>query len=166
MSRGILPLAALSVFLLVVLVLELVSGETVPAAADVPVPAVPAVPAAAADDAAADAREALAELVQTILARPLFSQGRRAAAVAEGGGGGAAEEMPRLAGVIVAPDERRAIFVGAGDHPLVVREGGSVGRYVVRAIAPGQVTLAIAPGQADADRQQIIHPSYAKGTMP
>ncbi len=66
--------------------------------------------------------------------------------------------LPRLAGVVVAPGGRRAIFAPAEGRPLVVPEGGHIGRYVVRAIMPGQVTLS------DAEQQLVVRPSHAKGT--
>lgn len=79
----------------------------------------------------------------TLLARPLFTPGRRppAAAAAAEPPAAAAAEPPRLAGVLAAPDGARAIFAAEG-RALVVGEGGAVGPFTVRAIADGVVTLA------------------------
>lgn len=106
-------------------------------------------PAGEATDAAADG---LAGLARSILARPLFIPGRHPPAPASAP---ADEELPRLAGVIVTPGGRRAIFAPAAGPAVVVPEGGMIGRYVVRSIAPGQVTLL------DSGQQHVIHPAYA-----
>lgn len=159
MSRVILALASLAAVLVAVLALELLAMPDPVAGPPEATPAPPALPVAASNTPA-EARDKLDVLVQTVLARPLFTPGRRPAPAAEGPAGAADADLPRLAGVIVAPSGRRAIFVSADAHSLVVQEGGSVGRYVVRSIAPGQVTLV------DAERQQVIRPSHAKGTMP
>ena len=148
----LLPLAAL---LAVTLLLELLagpeSGEDIP----LPPPAAPA-PPPAAPDAAGDP----AGLVQTILARPLFSLNRRPAATPDGSAAATSDTLPRLAGVIVGPGGGRAIFAPAEGRPLVLPEGGHIGRYLVRSIVPGQVTLS------DAGRDLVIRPSLVKGSMP
>jgi hypothetical protein len=167
MSRPILLLACLAAALSLALALELLAGPEQPAdvaAAPAPPPAAatPATPPPAGDDA----EDALGELVQTVLARPLFSPGRRpappmAAAASDAPAAAAGQEdLPRLSGVIVAPGGRRAIFAPAEGHPLVVPEGASIGRFVVHSIAPGQVTLS------DTERQHVLRPSHAKGTKP
>ena len=79
---------------------------------------------------------------------------RRGAAAA------ASDDLPRLAGVIVGPGGGRAIFAPAEGRALVVPEGGHVGRYTVRSIVPGQVTLS------DSEREFVIRPSLAKGGIP
>ncbi len=75
------------------------------------------------------------------LARPLFSPDRRPPppAAAPGSASGPAEP-PRLTGILVTPDGRRAIFAGA-DQPLVLQEGGRIGSYLVQTIAAEQVTI-------------------------
>jgi hypothetical protein len=161
-TRPAVLLLSLAAVLSALLALQLLPGPE----PDEPLPTLPA--PAAADPAAAgalpagqdDADAGLAVLVRTVLARPLFSQNRRPVASAGGSGATAIDSLPRLAGVIVAPGGNRAIFAPAESRPLVLAEGGHIGRYVVRAIAPGQVTLS------DAEGQLVIRPSYAKGTMP
>ncbi len=164
-------LLSLAVVLSVALALELVTGPD----PDEDGPAPPAslaagTPAAAAaagapplgkdGDGKDNTNDGLASLVRTMLARPLFNPNRRPAATADGSAAGASDTLPRLAGVIVGPGGRRAIFAPAEGRPLVVPEGGRIGRYVVRSIVPGQVTLS------DAEQQLVIRPSHAKGTMP
>ena len=161
MTRTTLLLASLAGLLSAALALELLAG---PEPDDDP-PARPAAPAAALPPAgppagAENADDNLDGPAQSMLARPLFSPGRRPAAVAEGAGGGESDTLPRLAGVIVAPGGGRAIFAQGQGRPLVVAEGGRIGRYVVRAIVPGQVTLS------DAERELVLRPSLAKGGMP
>lgn len=79
-----------------------------------------------------------AELAASILARPLLSPGRRPPAAARAAT--PATELPRLTGIIISPDGSSAIFAGR-PRALVVPEGGRVGEYTVRQIAPGLVTL-------------------------
>lgn len=79
-----------------------------------------------------------ADLAATILARPLMSPGRRPPAAVRAAT--PATELPRLTGIIISPDGRSAIFAGK-PRALVIPEGGQVGDYTVRQIAPGLVTL-------------------------
>lgn len=81
-----------------------------------------------------------AEWAAVLRARPPFSPDRRPPAP---GPTAAAPEtpLPRLAGIMVTPEGRSAIFA-ARPQPLVVREGGIVGRFSIQRIEPGQVTLA------------------------
>lgn len=104
--------------------------------------------------------EALAELADRLIQRPLFSPDRRlapakveveAAAVAS-----IADGLPRLSGVIVAPNTRYAIFAGADGRPIRAQEGGSIGRFKVRTIEAGQVTVTGTEGE------QVLHPTFAK----
>jgi hypothetical protein len=77
---------------------------------------------------------------EAILARPLFNPSRRSApppASAEITG----SVPPRLSGVISNQSRRLAIFAAPDGKPIVVSEGDRVGPYVVRSIAPGEVTV-------------------------
>ena len=112
-------------------------------------------PMAAGGDAAAGPRPAaIAEpdpgpgWQATLLQRPLFSPSRRPP---PGAGAAGVSGLPRLAGVLVAPGDRHAIFAGG----IVVAEGGSVGRYTVQAIDAGQVTLRGPEGT------QVLRPAFA-----
>jgi len=111
----------------------------VPATAPLPAPvAPPLTPAGEADDAG--------RRVAEVLARPLFSPGRRPAAQAAAGTAAAAP-LPRMTGVIVTPAGRRAIFVNGAGKPTVVTEGERIGVYAVQSIEAGRVTLAGPDGQ-------------------
>ncbi len=94
----------------------------------------------------------------TALARPLFAPDRRPvpeprAAVAGGPGG---RDLPRLAGVLVAPGGGAAIFAAAGEgaKPLVLRVGDRVSEFEVKAIVAGEVTLTGPEGD------RVVRPSF------
>ena len=96
-----------------------------------------------------------AEWVATILARPLFSPDRRPPSEAPAArASGAPAGLPRLAGVVVGPFGRSAIFVPEGSKPMVVTEGGRVDAWTVRSIEVGTVQVS-GPGGA-----RTLHPSF------
>ncbi len=111
------------------------SDLMVPATAPLPAPAAPASTRAADAD---DAGRRVAE----VLARPLFSPGRRPAAQAAAAPPAAVAPLPRMTGVIVTPGGRRAIFANGAGKAVVVMEGGRIGAYDVQSIEAGRVTLA------------------------
>ncbi len=78
-----------------------------------------------------------------ILARPLFTPGRRPASDDH------AAPPPRLAGTVIGPDGvRLAILALPGrDRPLVLRQGGSGSGVSVIAVTPGRVLAALAQGR-------------------
>ncbi len=99
------------------------------------------------------------EWVAAILARPVFSPDRRpASAVASAPGERLPEGLPRLAGVLVGPFGRSAIFAADGRKPLVVGEGGHIDAWTVRTIAADTVQVS-GPGGA-----RTLHPSFASST--
>ncbi len=116
------------------------SDLVVSATAPLPAPAAPvSTPAADADNAG--------RRVVEVLARPLFSPGRRPAAQAAAAPPAAVAPLPRMTGVIVTPAGRRAIFVNGAGKPTVVTEGERIGAYAVQSIEAGRVTLAGPDGQ-------------------
>jgi hypothetical protein len=122
------------------------SDRMVPATAPLPAPAAPAsAPVAEADDAG--------RRVAEVLARPLFSPGRRPAAQAAGTGAATAA-LPRMTGVIVTPAGRRAIFANGAGKAVVVMEGGRIGAYDVQSIEAGRVTLA------GPDGKRVVAPAF------
>ena len=114
-------------------------------------------PVRAADmwaEPAADLPNHVGQDVASILARPLFSPGRRPLApdvVAEAAP--AAAVLPRLAGVLVTAAGKSAIFA-AEPRATVVQEGGKLGRFTVRSIEPGQVVVA------GPDGLRTVQPSF------
>ena len=85
--------------------------------------------------------------VATSLARPLFTRDRKPVGEHGTATAGATEVLPRLAGIAISPYGRRAIFAGDDGKPVVVREGGSVAGYTVRAIQPDLVRIDGPDGQ-------------------
>jgi hypothetical protein len=92
--------------------------------------------------------------VTAVLARPLFSPDRRPAADAASVAGSSLPGLPRLAGILVGPFGRSAIFAADGSKPIVVQEGGRVGAYTVRSIEVAQVQI-VGP-----DGVQVLNPSF------
>ncbi len=143
MSR-LLPLllGLLAAVLIAVITLELSdpeagSGAALPVAAPRRVAAGQPVPAI-------DTAGHVPQWAATILARPLFSHGRRPPAAQQVAGVAAAAplQMPRLTGVLVSSSSRSAFFAGAaGGRATVVGEGAKIGRYTVQRIEAGQVTV-------------------------
>lgn len=123
------------------------SDLMVPATAPLPAPAAPAsTPAADADGAG--------RRVAEVLARPLFTPGRRPAAQAAAAPPAAVAPLPRMTGVIVTPAGRRAIFANGAGKAVVVMEGGRIGAYAVQSIEAGRVTLA------GPDGQRVVAPTF------
>ena len=102
-----------------------------------PAAGLPAVPAR---HSATPGPDQAARWAATILARPLFSPGRRPPAAAAAPGA-APPALPRVAGIMVTPAGRRAIFAEKGTKPLVLGEGGQVSGFTVQSIQAGQVTV-------------------------
>lgn len=101
------------------------------------------------------------EWVETILARPLFSPSRRPPAVSAGPAAETVIGMPRLAGILISPDGKRAIFARpGGGKPLTTTEGDKIDRWTVLSIEMWQVTLS------GPDGSHVLHPSFENGTTP
>jgi hypothetical protein len=97
----------------------------------------------------------------TILARPLFSPGRRpphsnAGNDADNAGIGDA----RLAGIVVAPGHRFAIFAPTGAKPLVVTEGETISGWRVDSISPSEVSLT------GPDGTKTVQPKFDPNLAP
>jgi len=94
----------------------------------------------------------------TILARPLFSAGRRPPHAAAGARDEAAPDEARLAGIMIGRFGRRAIFApSGGGKPLVLGEGAEVNESTIRSIEPNQVVLASGA---------VLHPEFDKNRVP
>ncbi len=90
-----------------------------------------------------------------ILARPLFDPNRRPVE-AEAGSTPALDGLPRLAGVLVSPTGRIAIFAAASKgSPISLSEGGKIGPFIVENISAGQVVVK------GPDGTRTLHPSFA-----
>jgi hypothetical protein len=94
----------------------------------------------------------MAQEVNAILSRPLFSVGRRPEA-----GVTTSDEagLPRLTGLMVSPMGRVALFARShAGNVQAIAEGGRIGPYVVESIQPTGVTVLGPRGQ------QVIRPSF------
>jgi hypothetical protein len=125
-------------------------------------PAVPAiVPPRIEAGAHAGARMAVRDTdawARAILARPLFSIGRRPPKIAPPRSTGTQEGIPRLSGIMIAAGFKRAIFApDGGGKPLVLTEGEALADTSIRAIEPGAVVLASG---------EVLHPAYDKNRVP
>lgn len=101
----------------------------------------------------------LGRWVAAILDRPLFSPDRRPAPGAPTAVAGAG--VPRLTGIVMAPEEAVAIFRRAnGAKPLVVRAGELVDGWVVSTIGANGVDLR------KADARMTVTPQFDDGTAP
>ncbi|MDB5396483.1 MAG: hypothetical protein JWM91_3989 [Rhodospirillales bacterium] len=154
MSRTATMLALLAAVLAGLILLEL----SVPPGAN---PDATPGPASAQPDSGITRDQAggAAETVAAILARPLFRGDRRPApAEANGTASGQPTDMPRLAGILLSSDGRKAIFQPAGkDRAIVVVVGETVGNWHVQEIAADAVTLA-GPGGT-----RRLEPKFAAG---
>lgn len=79
----------------------------------------------------------------TALARPLLNPGRRPHS-APASSATLPASPPRLAGTVVSPAGKRAIFAASG-KPAIAEEGDHIGAWTVQAISAGTVTL-LGPG--------------------
>ena len=114
-------------------------SEPAPAPSAVSAPiAAPAVPAVLQTNSTTQ--------VDTLLARPLFSQTRRPPNVASpvGAAPSAAIPLPRMTAILIDGPRRSAIFAApgaSGGKPSVVAEGGRIGSFTVQTIEPQQVIV-------------------------
>ena len=89
-----------------------------------------------ADDASPDPAR-IQDWTQIVLARPLFSPSRRPASTVVAG-----PQQPRLSGIVMGPDGRRAIFAGDGDaRGIVAGIGQQAGAWQVQAIDQNSVKV-------------------------
>lgn len=141
-----LLLGSLTAALGAIVVLELVE-LALPEAAAISPRASDANPSAPAEAAPASEPD-LDALVRLILARPLFAPGRRPPApppVTNADNDKEEVKPPdlegRLAGTVITPDRREALFAREGERPLAVTEGEAVDGWTVRTIEPDRVVL-------------------------
>ncbi len=80
-------------------------------------------------------------IAETILARPLFTIGRRPHQEPARGNRFAGDGIPRLSGIMITPYGKRAIFMPDGGKPMVLAVGASIGDHTIRAIDRDGVVL-------------------------
>lgn len=105
--------------------------------------------ATAADGAASLSPGPVQAWTRSILARPLFSPSRRPPSVTVSG-----PERPRLAGIVLGPGDRKAIFAGSGTaRGVVAAVGQQAGAWRILAIDASGVRV-MGP-----DGVRLLHPS-------
>jgi hypothetical protein len=116
-----------------------VLGILATAEALAPQPAPPTVqPLATPRAAAVVPQEATGGLLAAIAARPLFRPDRRPVASRATPG----RAMPRLSGILMAGNERIALFTDSDGKTALAHEGDTIGAYRITKIAGGSVSLA------------------------
>lgn len=110
------------------------------------------------------------ELLSVILARPLFSSTRRPAPRNDDTIADSGLTDTRLAGIVIAPGHRIAIFASNGEKPLAVSEGQTVSGWRVERITAREVSLS-GPGgtktmQPKSDPNLAPPPTQARVNPP
>ena len=113
-------------------------------------------------DAAPQGGDAPADLATAILARPLFRPDRHPFPTNDQDAASTAPiDLPRLTGILMSDDLRRAIFAPDGaDKAIVVAEGENVGDWRVQEIAADSVTM-VGP-----DGTRRLRPKFADNQVP
>ena len=119
-------------------------------------------PAQEAQTDAAPQDGAPADFATTALARPLFRADRHPFPVNDQDATSTAPiDLPRLTGILMSDDLKRAIFAPDGaDKAIVVAEGENVGDWRVQEIAADSVTM-VGP-----DGTRRLRPKFAANQVP
>jgi hypothetical protein len=98
--------------------------------------------------------------IATILARPLFTPSRRPPQSNAGNEADSGLGDARLAGIVVAPGHRFAIFAPSGAKPLMVTEGETISGWRVDSISPTEVSLS------GPDGTKTVQPKFDPNLAP
>jgi hypothetical protein len=139
-ATGALPYYAAAGALLLLLIVE-----WLPASEPAPLPPARVPHLAPADQTGAS--KDTDDWADAINQRPLFTIGRRPPKSAKGPHTAAGTGLPRLAGVMIMPSGRRAIFMPEGAKPETLAEGGTLDDCTIRQIRPDRVVLSCAKGE-------------------
>jgi hypothetical protein len=125
------------------LLAAIITSEIMTAAGpDLPASAAPAPSEPSPPRIRPEIRGRYGELLAVILARPLFSSTRRPAPRSDDTITDSGLSDTRLAGIVIAPDHRIAIFASNGEKPLAVSEGQTVSGWRVERITSREVSLS------------------------
>src|SRR6185437_5876751 len=150
----LLTLVAVALGALIAIELFTSSGRDTDIAATAPA-------AQAPDSAPTGETQSPADFAGTILARPLFRADLQPYVTNDQDLSTAPIDLPRLTGILLASDLKRAIFAPDGsDKPIVVSEGESVGSWRVQEIAPDSVTMT------GPDGTRRIRPKFSANAVP
>jgi hypothetical protein len=151
----LLALIAIALAGLIAIELILPSGNNPEAAG------VPETQTAETDAAPQGGNSSPADFAATILARPLFRPDRHPFPTGGQEVSTAPVDLPRLTGILMSDDIRRAIFAPDGaDKAIVVAVGESVGDWRVQEIAADSVTM-VGP-----DGTRRLRPKFAANPAP
>lgn len=157
-DRLLLPLLLAGCALLAVIVV----AEIEPAPAPSPLAAsAPRVSDAPTPPIRREPRGRYEALLETSLARPLFSATRRPAA--RGGTDDSADSGladTRLTGIVTEPGRRIAIFAPEGAKAVTVSEGETVGGWRIESITPREVSLT------GPDGTKTLQPKFDPNLVP
>jgi hypothetical protein len=144
-------------------------AELTPDGADAVLPT-PASPANVLPAAHRKHNPKLDGLLETTLARPLFSSTRRPQqSAADDGTGDTDLSDKRLTGIVTAPDHHLAIFAVTDGRPLTLSEGETISGWQIETIGPIEVSLS-GPGGNKTLRPKpdptLAQPSASAGVRP
>jgi hypothetical protein len=107
------------------------------------------------------------ELLETALARPLFSSTRRPAQSATDDGAGDTDlSDKRLTGIVTVPGRHFAIFAVSDARPLILSEGEAVSGWRIETIGPIEVSLSGPGGTKTLSPKPDPTLAQAPGAMP
>ena len=95
-----------------------------------------------------------ADWADTVLGRPLFTVGRKPPKSSGGGHLVANTGLPRLAGIMITPSGKWAIFAPDGAKALVLAQGGAIEDATVQTIKRDRVVVNGPKGE------QVLWPTY------
>jgi hypothetical protein len=140
-DRLTLPLLLVCCILFAAIVVDELRPSSAPSKMAIATPSPP--PTVSASRLRRDPAARYEALVATTLARPLFSASRRPP---RRGSADATDDSgladARLAGIVIVPGHRIAIFAPADAKAMTVSEGQIVGRWRVENITPHEVSLS------------------------
>jgi len=151
--------AAIGAILVCIIIVELLP-DSAPPPDPAPVAAPPTSPAVEPDNTSDDTEDYTA----TLLDRPLFDPSRKPAnspkPVVDDTNPGPSD-LPRLAGIVIAPGTKRATFQnGQEDKPVTLSEGDDIAGWTIDQIALTGVTLTGPRGR------QVLRPKYDPNVVP
>lgn len=107
------------------------------------------------------------ELLETALARPLFSSTRRPPqSAADDGAANTNLSDKRLTGIVIAPGRHIAIFAVTDGKPLTLGEGESLSGWRIDTIGPVEVSLSGPGGNKTLRPKPDPNLAQPSGTLP
>jgi hypothetical protein len=156
-------LALIAVALVGLIVIEF----TLPSGGDQEAASAPGTQVAETDAAPPGGDSSPADFATAILARPLFRPDRHPFPTSDQEVSTAPVDLPRLTGILMSDDIRRAIFAPEGaDKAIVVAVGESVGDWRVQEIAADSVTMVGPDGTRRLRPKFVANPAPAAPGAP